>query len=639
MKRAPYHQLQDAAHGPSALTGFLIGPLGLTLLTLLDRRLTYPSGYLAMVDVLVHGAIESIFAAALGFGVWGCFTALLWIAKGPLRKVNERLLVAAFGLTLAFGVYRFVVYPSILRSMLPMPAWLFVLGGVLILLLLTLRWLLTRPVPARAAVWALVIATGASALHLVALHLFSRFYGNLHLLASVCAALAASFAANLALLAFEGTHRVARLVALSLLAVSLLALPHHLNDVQRRAILQRGAFATRSIEVLWRALDSDADGAPESLWGTDPDDSDPRISPLSRQRSVPKTPLRPLGKVKAEGSSLLWVIVDTTRRDSLERCFANDGRLASLYARFRFYKGYSSCSARTFQVLHRFFGLRKCDGPFTAELGDGNLLDWMSAHGRSLERIRVIDDFDNTPFGADLTLKSDKEALSRARTLLADPRAEQRFFVLHLRGGHAPYEGPGNTPRQRYDSQVCGSFRDIAKLFEMPELDGWTIAIAGDHGEEFREHGSLYHGAALYEELLSAPLLMRSSRLAAGVDQTPLGCADVPGLISFATGITEAAPAPTNLQFASIDILRGTWGFLRDAGLRSLRRDGWKVIWDPYLDVWELYDLQHDPHERNDLSGREGARLQPLKAELLEAARRCDATTPNLQDRRFDPLK
>src|SRR5262249_41017727 len=71
------------------------------------------------------------------------------------------------------------------------------------------------------------------------------------------------------------------------------------------------------------------------------------------------------------------------------------------------------------------------------------------------------------------------------------------------------------------------------------------VVVTADHGEEFLEHGGLYHGRSLYEEVIRVPLILRlPGRVAAGerrdalvrqVDILPtilaeLGIAPRPGL-------------------------------------------------------------------------------------------------------------
>ena len=40
---------------------------------------------------------------------------------------------------------------------------------------------------------------------------------------------------------------------------------------------------------------------------------------------------------------------------------------------------------------------------------------------------------------------------------------------------------------------------------------------------------------------------------------------------------------------------------------RMIRNDRWKLIYYPHLDLTQLFDLQRDPWEQNDLSGDAGA--------------------------------
>lgn len=627
--------------GHQAIVGYVVAVLALSAATVLDRWVTYPTGYVGLADPLLHGGLEVLWGACLASCLFGSIELVSWLGARGLGALPRWTRLVLLALVFGGALYWFVVWPSMLRSLLPLPLWL----GALALAAGLSQWLfsllLRRLTPGRrtTVLGSLVLVT-AIALHLVALHRFSRFYGNLHFLVILGATALAALGANLAL----GSNRAGRLLVLrcgaALIALTMVSPALPLSNHLRRALLQRGAFATRSIEVVWRLTDSDGDGAPQHFWGTDPDDADPTRTPLSPHALVrhrvgaAKPPAAPLG----DDRSLLLVLVDTTRRDSFDACLAANPDLEQRLSGFRRFSEYSSCSARTFQVVHRLLAIRTCQSPFTNSLGAGSLIDWMGVHGRVSERIRVIEDFDATPFPRDLLVSSDTDALARARGRLAEATPEKRFFVLHLRGGHAPYTGAGTTPRQRYDSQVCNSIRRVTELLQLPALADWAIALVADHGEEFRDHGALYHGAALYEEMLRTPLLIRAPNIEPGVDAEPLGCADVPAKLAFAAGLLETPPVVNHERFASVDILRGTWGYLRDAGLRSLRVDDWKAIWDPYLDLWELYELRSDPLERRDLASREPAQLARMQARLLRATSACEASWPNLQDRKFSPL-
>ncbi len=182
--------------------------------------------------------------------------------------------------------------------------------------------------------------------------------------------------------------------------------------------------------------------------------------------------------------------------------------------------------------------------------------------------------------------------------------------------------------------------RILSKLQELGLADSTVVAVAGDHGEAFGEHGlSFTHDYTLYDEVLRVPLVIRGPGVVPGatlgqqvrlMDLTPT-LLDLAGVEPL-TGIeaTSLAPllgggslpylpayaesAPARAQFPEQDKIqlpgiRGKW--------RMVRTDRWKLIRIPREegDLYELYDLVDDPGETKnlfaDLAG-EAAKLQPL---------------------------
>jgi arylsulfatase A-like enzyme len=182
--------------------------------------------------------------------------------------------------------------------------------------------------------------------------------------------------------------------------------------------------------------------------------------------------------------------------------------------------------------------------------------------------------------------------------------------------------------------------RVLQKLDELGLSDSTVVAVTGDHGEAFGEHGlSFTHDFTLYDEVLRVPLVIRGPGVVPGADiaqqvrlmditPTLLDLAGVEplagiearslgpllrgGSLPYLTAFAESAPARP--QFPEQDKIflpgiRGKW--------RMVRTDRWKLIWIPREDgdLYELYDLVDDPKETKnlfpDLSG-EAAKLQPL---------------------------
>ena len=149
------------------------------------------------------------------------------------------------------------------------------------------------------------------------------------------------------------------------------------------------------------------------------------------------------------------------------------------------------------------------------------------------------------------------------------------------------------------------------------------VVVTADHGEEFKDHGSIGHGRRLYEEVVRVPLVMGRLAPAAGPPQArvtvPVSGIDLLPTIAEVAG---AAPPP-GLQGASLmPLLRvppsGASGgaasgppaerplvsetIRLNAHLKAIRRGPLKLIQFMDENRSELYDLSADPGERDDLS-------------------------------------
>jgi arylsulfatase A-like enzyme len=150
------------------------------------------------------------------------------------------------------------------------------------------------------------------------------------------------------------------------------------------------------------------------------------------------------------------------------------------------------------------------------------------------------------------------------------------------------------------------------------------LIIISDHGEEFLEHGRLGHRFTLYQELLHVPFVIRlPGRARAGtVIDTPVSILDlVPTVLDL---IGE--PIPDGLSGVSLKPLieggtippRPLYAEVknRTGETKSITEYPWKLIFTIEDDVVELYDLDADPGELNDLSDSEPDRVTEMRTRL-----------------------
>ncbi len=133
--------------------------------------------------------------------------------------------------------------------------------------------------------------------------------------------------------------------------------------------------------------------------------------------------------------------------------------------------------------------------------------------------------------------------------------------------------------------------------------DDTVVIVTADHGEALFEHGYIGHNTQLYEESIRVPLMVKLP------GQLPRRVDDIVELIDLAPTILELAGVhvPESMQGRSllhpdadrVAFTRTVWQRAR----YSARNDRYKLIWDSRTGVTELYDLESDPGEAQNIYG------------------------------------
>jgi arylsulfatase A-like enzyme len=204
------------------------------------------------------------------------------------------------------------------------------------------------------------------------------------------------------------------------------------------------------------------------------------------------------------------------------------------------------------------------------------------------------------------------QRLGRAST---PPEASRAFFAYqHYDDAHAPYDlgGKKATPFESYLAEVQGVDREIGRLLDFLDshslADRTTLIVTADHGEAFGEHNKQFHATTLYDELLRVPLLVKIPSVAPRTIDVPVS------LVDLAPTLLDAFGLPTPGRFMGQSLVP----LLRDPRAPKLGRpivaesdrghramifpDGMKVIVDDKLHTFELYDLNRDPGELQNLA-------------------------------------
>lgn len=188
---------------------------------------------------------------------------------------------------------------------------------------------------------------------------------------------------------------------------------------------------------------------------------------------------------------------------------------------------------------------------------------------------------------------------------------------------HEPYldTSLGRDDADRYDAEIRNVDRAFARLLReaRARLDRpLVVVLTADHGEEFRDHGGVYHGSTLYDEQNRVPLVVHAPSMPAARVAAPVSLVDLaPTLL----GLVGVGPSPT---MRGEDLRPYAMGFATDrepvfgavAHKRMVVDWPHKLIADLRFDVYEVYDLAADPRERRNLASADPALLARLKGEV-----------------------
>lgn len=278
--------------------------------------------------------------------------------------------------------------------------------------------------------------------------------------------------------------------------------------------------------------------------------------------------------------------------------------------------------------VDRFLHAETFKGPTYSANSDRGLHEWIEKTGHAGK----IDDGDNineaiawidslaptAPFFAYVNLQSSHNPYLLMRKFT--PRFGPGFVSFPVLFDVYPADSAGAV-HDVYDNSLAYADLQLGRLFatlkKTGRWDSTVVAVLGDHGEAFYEHGFGAHGSQLFNEVTHVPLIVHVPARAPSRDTLPASSIDVMPTI---LGILKLPPHPS---YQGIDLANRrarpdrplfTLTQTAMADEVSIEQDQWKLLYDLRHSSGRLFDLRNDPGETRDV----GAQFPSQRDALME---------------------
>lgn len=232
-------------------------------------------------------------------------------------------------------------------------------------------------------------------------------------------------------------------------------------------------------------------------------------------------------------------------------------------------------------------------------------------------------------------------------TLTAAPEGKPFCAYIYAVEPHRPYARHeafdfGSNTIDLYDSELAFTDHHLGRLFDWVEQSGrmndTMIVVMADHAESFGERGVYRHSSQLYQDQVHVPLIFYVPGL------KPRRVPDYVTTVDLGTTILDAVGIACPDSYAGVTLLplmRGDsfahppiYGeqTLREKEFPNVRPDqypqpvnkkymivmpdGYKLIYNRNYQTFELFDLNNDPRELNNLYDYLPDRAADLKRQL-----------------------
>ena len=277
----------------------------------------------------------------------------------------------------------------------------------------------------------------------------------------------------------------------------------------------------------------------------------------------------------------------------------------------------------------------------------GPISEW-----RFLLYLQFIDphDYRPTPAAKAKYAANEPEGFTRANTrqLLAKVVYDEPYdrATLQARNDHLS---------NLYDASIADVDREIGRLVAEIEargqLDNTIFVLTADHGEEFLDHGLLYHGSQLYRELVGIPLIIAGPGIPAGqrvtervenrfIASTLLQRLELKSSSLKGVDLLDEDEAREASRTASfVTTTQGIWPRPAGPHWRNLTMHGVQLgdeffLWVPEGPQGEsalaLFDLATDPDAHTDIAAQRPERCVALQTQIERWLERGAAVRPDV---------
>ncbi len=223
------------------------------------------------------------------------------------------------------------------------------------------------------------------------------------------------------------------------------------------------------------------------------------------------------------------------------------------------------------------------------------------------------------------------EVIDETLSWLEQHKNERFFTWIHLYDPHTPYDPPSpfreRYPNRPYIGEIAYTDSQLGRLWSYLEqndlVENTVLIFVADHGESLGEHDESTHGYFVYQEGVHVPLIV----VTPFPELHNLRRKTVVSLVDIMPTILEMdeTPIPSQVQGQSLlPIMYDEQGFENNIAyaetfyprfhygwseLKTIQERQYKLIIAPDL---ELYDLDQDPEERQNLIDSQPAEARRL---------------------------